>query len=111
MSQTTPSAAPPVASMSATTVSTFAGVSERTATFAPSAANSFAVARPIPRPAPVMIATFPLRLPIFIAIRGKVMGVFMASDHDRVRIGRWDVASRVLGDEGGDQQRESYCRR
>jgi hypothetical protein len=52
MSQTMPSAVPPAACMSATTLSILPGVSERTATFAPSVANNFAVARPIPRPAP-----------------------------------------------------------
>jgi hypothetical protein len=45
----------------------FAGVSDTTVTLAPSAANSFAVARPMPRPAPVTIAILPLSLPMFIS--------------------------------------------
>jgi AraC-like DNA-binding protein len=44
MSHTTPMATPPAVSISLTVRSTWAGVRERTATFAPSAANRFATA-------------------------------------------------------------------
>src|SRR5579872_1120067 len=48
---------PPAAVISSTTSVAGAGSTSLTTTCAPSAANSFAVAAPIPRPAPVTIAT------------------------------------------------------
>src|SRR5262245_66513266 len=50
--------------ISATTASTVDVVRDATTTCAPSRAYSSAIARPIPRPAPVTIATFPSSLPM-----------------------------------------------
>src|SRR5438309_10921125 len=56
-------ALPPSAVISATTASAGSGSTSLTTTEAPSAANSLAVAAPIPRPAPVTIATRSSRRP------------------------------------------------
>jgi hypothetical protein len=52
-------ALPPVASISPTTAFPVSSFSSATSTLAPSAANSRAMARPIPEPAPVISAAFP----------------------------------------------------
>src|ERR1700730_2491303 len=56
-------AVPPSAVISATTASAGSGAAAFTTTEAPSAANSLAVAAPIPRPAPVTMATRSSRRP------------------------------------------------
>src|SRR5690554_3652413 len=59
ISSAQPSASPPSARISATTASTRSCFRSSTATFAPSPANTCAVARPMPLAAPVTSATLP----------------------------------------------------
>ncbi|MNF14240.1 hypothetical protein D3C80_2163760 [compost metagenome] len=60
MSHTTASADPPAELILSTTFSISLAVLDTTATLAPSDASSIAMARPIPRLAPVTMATFSL---------------------------------------------------
>ena len=66
MSAITAIASPPAALISSTTAFALSSFLPVTTTFAPSAANLFAVSRPIPEVEPVIIATFPSSLPITI---------------------------------------------
>jgi len=50
---------PPAALISAAVTSSVSRARDPAATLAPSTANNLAIALPIPRPAPVLIATFP----------------------------------------------------
>jgi len=53
------SASPPAASISSATICTFSNLRLLTTTFAPACASRSAIARPMPRDAPVTTATFP----------------------------------------------------
>ena len=65
ISAITANASPPAALMSSTTAFALSSFLPVTTTFAPSAANTLAVERPIPEVDPVTIATFPSSLPIY----------------------------------------------
>ncbi len=63
MSQAWVVAAPPAAAISAHTVSSFSGLRPMSATFAPRAASSWAVQRPMPLPPPVTTTDWPANRP------------------------------------------------
>src|SRR5215831_3441187 len=60
----TTSTLPPAALIASAVSLAGAGVRSQTTTDAPSAANSFAAAAPMPRPEPVRIATLPSNMPM-----------------------------------------------
>src|SRR3546814_12644893 len=80
------SASPPADSISATTPRAVSPLRSATTTLAPSAANRFAVASPMPLPAPVTTATLPFRRSMHYSLvrcPAPVLGALVAHQLDR----------------------------